>query len=87
MTQPPKEKDQLANEQPPTYGEISGRPLGVIPSTQDSVLDASKDTLNVLKKAAKVVAVPLLKEVLGLGVRIMQVCQVRCLILSAEYEH
>jgi hypothetical protein len=84
ITQSPKEKDQLISQQPPTYRD--GRPAKAIPSTQEYVLEASKDTLNVLKSAAELVPVPLLKEVLGLGVTIIEICQVDHLILSTVYE-
>jgi len=73
--------DQYAlNLHPVTFTDFSQNQAAeekyVIPETREYVAASGKGVIMVLRSAAELVPVPLLKDALGLAIKIIEVCEV-----------
>ena len=50
----------------------------VIPSTAQYIMATGKQALKVLQSAAAFIPVPLIREAVGVALKIMEVCEERC---------
>jgi len=53
-----------------------------VPETQEYVSTGGKEVIKVLQSAAELVPVPLLKDALGVAIKIIEVCEVSARIVS-----
>ena len=56
----------------------SENPREVVPSTAQYIMDIGKQTLKVLQSAAAFIPVPLIREAVGVALKIMEVCEEQC---------
>jgi hypothetical protein len=56
---------------------LSEKSRTAVPTTTDYITAAGKEVLIVLQSAAKVIPVPLLQDVIGVALKIIEVCEVR----------
>ena len=50
----------------------------IIPSTAQYIMATGKETLKVLHSAAAFIPVPLIREAIGVALKVMEVCEERC---------
>ena len=56
----------------------SDNPREVVPSTAQYIMATGKQALKVLQSAAAFIPVPLIREAIGVALKIMEVCEERC---------
>ena len=57
---------------------LSDNPREVIPSTAQYIMATGKQTLKVLQSAAAFIPVPLIREAVGVALKIIEVCEEQC---------
>ena len=64
--------------------ESSDNAREVIPSTSKYILATGKQTLKVLQSAAAFIPVPLIREAVGVALKIMEVCEEQCEVCKIQ---